>query len=73
LELRDDEESKYGHLGGGFPVVGLRVRLFWPRYRRSFLATVKNWNEEDGKWELRYDDWVDDVLEDVPVVDWEFV
>lgn len=73
LQLENNEEAAFGMNGKGFPVIGLRVKIFWKDWGDSFTATVKRWSTKHSKWVLKYDQWKDTVLEDVPVVKWEFI
>jgi hypothetical protein len=73
LRLENDEEKEFGVFTKGFPVVGLRVRIFWTSWGESYYATVKRWSSTNNAWVLKYDLWKDSVVEDVPVTDWEFV
>jgi len=72
LNLRNAEEESHGCETKGFPVIGQRVRIFWIAWNESYAATVKRWSKTHRKWVLKYDEWEDTVIEDVPVVDWEF-
>jgi hypothetical protein len=67
------DNSTHGVHTQGFPVNGLKVKVFWSCWGEAYTATVKRWSNRNKMWVLKYDLWVDTVIEDVPVVDWEFV
>jgi hypothetical protein len=71
LENADDKE--FGVSTGGFPVVGLRVKVFWKSFNMYYEATVKRWSKSRNQWVLKYDLWEETVLEDVPVIEWLFI
>jgi len=73
LLLDNADEQDFGMMTSGFPVVGLRVRIWWTSFESPFDATVKRWSKRHQQWVLKYDLWEDTVLEDVPVVKWEFI
>jgi len=73
LLLDNADEKDFGMMTSGFPVVGLRVRIWWASFESPFDATVKRWSKRRQQWVLKYDLWEDTVLEDVPVVKWEFI
>jgi len=71
--IRNGDEEKCGHETSGFPAIGQRVSIFWSVFGSSYTATVKRWSQRLSKWVLKYDEWEDTVIEDVPVVDWVFL
>jgi hypothetical protein len=73
LVLQNGEDSNYGPLSPGFPVVGQRVKVFWSNYNEWFAATVQRWSSHKKQWVLKYDEWDDCVYEDVTVLDWQFL
>jgi hypothetical protein len=73
LLLENEEEVHFGASTKGFPVVGLRVRIFWSSWGKSYEAKVKRWSNRHNAWVIKYDIWKDTVIEDVPVVKWEFI
>jgi len=73
LSLENGHDTEFGLMSPGFPVIGLRVRVWWKSWEESYNATVKRWSKKHKKWVLKYDLWEDKVLEDVPVIEWEFI
>jgi len=73
LYLVNDEETAFGSSTRKFPVIGQRVRIWWTTLSKSYCATVRKWSKKNQSWILKYDDWLDSTIEDVPVVDWEFI
>jgi len=73
LTIMNGDNSTCGISTKQFPVQGHKVRIFWSSLGESYTAKVKRWSKTHRKWVLKYDGWKDSVVEDVPVVDWEFV
>lgn len=71
LENADDVD--YGIASSGFPIVGLRVKVYWKEYLQYYSATVKRWSKSHNTWVLKYDLWDETTLEDVPVIQWQFI
>jgi len=73
LRLENGNEDEHGACTKRLPVLGLRVRIWWSSLGESHVATVKRWSDRHKSWVLKYDLWRDKVVEDVPVVKWEFI
>jgi len=73
LDPQNRNASEVGVDTKGFPVEGLRVKVFWVLWQSWHVATVHRWSINQGKWVLKYDEWADTVYEDVSPLDWKFV
>jgi len=73
LSLENANDEDFGILTNKMPVIGLRVRIWWESFGESYSATVKRWSKKYNSWVLKYDLWKDTVVENVPVVKWEFI
>jgi len=72
LEAQNKTDELVGYKTGGFPVKGQHVKIFWNSFGSWHKGIVKRWSKKENKWVIKYDDWHDNVYEDVSVLEWKF-
>jgi len=59
---------------GRFPLYGLKVKIYWPAFRKVYVAIVHEYSEKLRQWVLRYpEDGSTYYEDDTPLYEWEFI